>query len=219
MSSVLISYCQLNSLLPETLYQKYWSYLPAQEQGRLERLRQPGDRDLSFLGKLLLVEQLKNWGYGPLSLAHLKYTDHKRPYLDAAIDFNISHTTGLVMCAAGENLRVGIDCERLITVDPAQFAAFFSPDERVAAETSPRRFFELWCRKEALIKAIGVGVYADLTEMSVLNESYQYGEETYYFYSLPVPDDYCAVLVCNQPGVQLFINVIHPLDLEQKSPS
>jgi 4'-phosphopantetheinyl transferase len=79
--------------------------------------------------------------------------------------FSLSHTRGLVACAIGTQLDMGIDVERLDRmVDIDSIAPLcLSSSELDALMCCPAperqiRFIELWVLKEALIKARGTGL-------------------------------------------------------------
>ena len=93
--------------------------------------------------------------------------------LDAAPAFSLSHTRGLVACAVTHGADVGVDVEGIDRdVDSAGIASrFFAPQEAahlmaLDEETRRGRFFELWTLKEALVKALGVGMGASLHQLA-----------------------------------------------------
>ncbi len=69
--------------------------------------------------------------------------------------FNISHTDGAVAVAFSDS-EVGVDTERIRKVNLGVSERFFTKDEKlfINGKTSQknRRFFEIWTKKEALIK-------------------------------------------------------------------
>jgi 4'-phosphopantetheinyl transferase len=84
---------------------------------------------------------------------------------DPPLNFNLSHTHGLVACAIGRGTRLGIDIERCdrVTEGVGIAARLFTPAEVWLLANTPRdevemRFVELWTLKESYIKAIGVGL-------------------------------------------------------------
>lgn len=83
--------------------------------------------------------------------------------------FNLSHTAGLVACAVGRAVELGIDVERIDrNVDiTALSERFFSAHEASALRELGRddqsvRFIEIWTLKEAFVKAIGEGLSCPL---------------------------------------------------------
>ncbi len=95
-----------------------------------------------------------------------------RAYVDgvpAPLHFNVSHSGDNGMFAISPDHQVGIDIEEINQVYrfDAIMESTFSPDEQAAVSTAdrdfePRSFFEIWTLKEAIIKATGVGLSADL---------------------------------------------------------
>jgi 4'-phosphopantetheinyl transferase len=89
------------------------------------------------------------------------------------IDFNISHTRGLIVVAVVAGIQVGIDVENTaLRRAPLQVAdRYFSPDEVAALRALPQeqqgdRFFDYWTLKEAYIKARGLGLHVPLNLFS-----------------------------------------------------
>lgn len=89
------------------------------------------------------------------------------------LDFNLSHTDGMIALAVGGDLVFGVDVEdtwrKGQTVEIAD--RFFSPSEAAALRAQPpagrrRRFFDYWTLKEAYIKARGMGLHLPLDRFS-----------------------------------------------------
>lgn len=90
------------------------------------------------------------------------------------VQFSLSHADTLTLLAITCGSRVGIDVERLRLVPEAYpiIARFASPAERAAWRRLPpeqrqHAFFRWWTRKEALLKATGDGLSADLGAFDV----------------------------------------------------
>jgi 4'-phosphopantetheinyl transferase len=87
--------------------------------------------------------------------------------------FSLSHTHGMVACAVTADADVGVDVECVDRdVDTAGIAArFFAPAEAahlmsLDAEARRDKFFDLWTLKEALVKALGVGMAFSLNRLA-----------------------------------------------------
>ncbi len=90
------------------------------------------------------------------------------------IGFNVSHSRERGLIALGESGRVGADIEDLhpqrnmgLLIDTA-----FTPAERSDMESADvfgkkRLFFKLWTIKEALVKAVGMGLALDMSSFEV----------------------------------------------------
>ncbi|MET9610123.1 4'-phosphopantetheinyl transferase superfamily protein [Streptomyces sp. NPDC006512] len=83
--------------------------------------------------------------------------------------FSVTHTAGLGMVALSP-FRVGVDVERVRPLDADRFdSAVLTRAERRAVyalpEGGPRAlaFLRCWTRKEAVLKAVGIGIATDLT--------------------------------------------------------
>jgi 4'-phosphopantetheinyl transferase len=81
------------------------------------------------------------------------------------LEFNLSHTEDLALCAITRGKAVGIDIERLRPMDDAGqiISRYFTPREQAEFFNYPQRerpaaFFRAWTRKEALLKATGDGL-------------------------------------------------------------
>lgn len=108
-----------------------------------------------------------------------KYSDYGKPSIheDAAtvqLRFNLGHSGDFGLYAFTVRRDVGIDIE---VIDP-QFASetiaqqFFSPNEVTALlkfpiDQRPYAFFDCWTRKEAFIKAQGMGLSLPLNQFEV----------------------------------------------------
>lgn len=98
---------------------------------------------------------------------------------DNSIHFNISNSENIYVCAFSQNSDIGIDIEKIHDLPDMDriIARFFSEDEkrRFCSLPLPGRtntFFKYWTRKEALLKAMGMGLSFPLDKVSVLaNES------------------------------------------------
>jgi 4'-phosphopantetheinyl transferase len=81
------------------------------------------------------------------------------------IEFNVSHTDGLVVMGITRERAVGVDVENVRTglADVGIADSYFAPQEVAALRVLPRekqnqRFFEYWTLKESYIKARGMGL-------------------------------------------------------------
>lgn len=126
----------------------------------------------SAAARALLSDLLRQAGQ---CKAEIVRTETGRPYFKECpwLDFSLSHTTGLVVCAlavgagAGVAPRVGVDVESPVNEEKAVRLAnrFFQPAEKEYLRASgdiPRAFAEIFTAKEAYGKYLGDGLAVHL---------------------------------------------------------
>lgn len=156
----------------------------AEERQRATKFLRVEDRNRYLTGRLLLRRILAcHIGCAPSDLIFIQ-DRYGRPSLanppTEGLDFNITHSGRWVLLALAEGRRVGIDTEKIRSdIDfHSIMRRVFSPPERAAVNTLSEgeqegAFFWHWTRKEALAKAIGVGLGAPFTEIDVRDGTYQ----------------------------------------------
>lgn len=144
-------------------------HLSPDEIARAHRFRFDADRDRYVLGRGLTRTLLSRYAATPPGRIRFAAGDHGRPFLADAdrgpgLDFNLSHTDGLVAVAIARGLRIGVDVESMDTAppDPLSWRNVLSEAERRALGQEPeggrgRSFLEIWTLKEAYVKARGEG--------------------------------------------------------------
>ena len=154
---------------PDTV-ERLWYLMTEGERARCLRLVRDVDRRTFAITRALVRRSLSR--YGPTAPADWRFVtnQHQCPFVDPAqagtppLQFNLSHTSGLVALAVTRGHRVGVDVERVSrVVDLAVADRHFAPTEvrdlrRLPAEDQPVAFFEYWTLKEAYIKARGMGL-------------------------------------------------------------
>ena len=158
----------------------YARLLSADEQARWQRFHFESDRHRYLVTRALVRTNLS--AYAPVSPEAWQFTQnsHGRPRIDAPgaawadLDFNVSHTDDLVVCAVVRGRTVGVDVE---TIDRRELefeqlaSRFFSAREsadllRLPASGRRERFLEVWTLKEAYVKARGLGLSLPLDGFS-----------------------------------------------------
>ena len=162
--------------LPPALLARLLSSLSADERRRAARFYHPLDRDhfVAARGQLrLLLGELL--GTTPEAV-RFAYGPQGKPWLPdaAALRFNLSHAGGAALFAFSRGRELGVDIEPLredFATDEVADCAF-SPRELATLRALPpadrlRGFYACWTRKEAFIKAIGLGLSAPLDGFDV----------------------------------------------------
>jgi len=143
-----------------------WSRLSVEERERAGRLAAGDVRRRFVAGRAGLRALLCDWtGASPGELA-LRSGPHGKPMLESGPHFNLSHSGDLAVCALAPDREVGVDVEGLRPVPEAGPIAerWLGPDApgMLAAAGTNREvvFLRLWTRREAFLKASGVGIAA-----------------------------------------------------------
>lgn len=148
------------------------------ELRQAERFHSEHDRADYLAAHWLLRNALASTGIAPAQRCRFIIDKRGKPRIDPEfgrpeLQFNLSHTRGLVACALCTTGAIGIDVERLVhKPDLADIAArYFCRSELALVEHAPphRRtavFTRLWTLKEAFIKATGEGFHRALDSFS-----------------------------------------------------
>lgn len=111
---------------------------------------------------------------GSLGKLHIK-EELARGVSHANLDFNLSHTKEVTLIGITNKGQIGVDVEKVSSRAGKKDVAerFYHPHEMEWMRSiSPgneqdRRFFRLWSLKEAIVKAIGGGVFQNLNQFSL----------------------------------------------------
>ena len=155
---------------------------PSDEE--LQAILQPAERYRaeSFLQPRHRLEYVRSHAALRILLAHVtgerpanlkfRVASMGKPVLDVpqdiGLDFSLSRSHGAAFVGISSGGNIGVDVERRSIPDHLEIARhWFAAEEIVWLETLPvgereRRFLECWTRKEAYLKALGVGLYGDL---------------------------------------------------------
>ena len=161
--------------------------LSSDEHERARRLLSEHKRDQFIAGRSALRKLLGHYlGEAPQSLV-FRYGPHGKPALatgasPASLTFNFSNSRDLALLAVATGREVGIDIEyRHRDISVASFARHIlcgSEDaalQRLPAERRKRALLATWTRKEAYVKALGVGLARSLKGFSA---GFADGDET-----------------------------------------
>ena len=147
------------------------------ERRRAERFRQPRHRRRFTAGWGLTRALLGAYSATPPQDLELRYGPKGKPALcrpSGGPEFNLSHSGEQIVVALSRDHPLGVDIEQLRQIREALPIArkHFSAGELARLEALPASefmtgFFHCWTRKEALIKAVGEGVFVALDRFDV----------------------------------------------------
>jgi 4'-phosphopantetheinyl transferase len=158
-------------------FDKLGQFLSPAEQIHADRFRFEIDRRRSIVGRGYLRLLLGRILGAPPETIELVCDEFGKPCLSessTALQFNLSHSGNAILIAIARNREVGIDVEKIRTdlaLDEIA-ARFFSANEcktlfSLAGPARHLAFFTCWTRKEAYVKARGVGLSMPLDRFDV----------------------------------------------------
>ena len=152
--------------------EKDYGILSEQELNKALSFHRDQDRSLYVAAHTMLRRILSSYtGLGPEKIMLIEEPGRKPVLAEGmpSIAFNLSHTEGCIAMAISRNKYIGIDIERKQAFAEWQSMAhqYFSPAEQKALQHAPEDaitdlFYTFWTRKEAFLKALGLGLVDNL---------------------------------------------------------
>jgi 4'-phosphopantetheinyl transferase len=186
-----------SSGMPDELIDMCLRLLPAQLRAEITRYKNIADQKLRLISRLMLCRCLLNDNRIHLLQAWRRDSNNK-PFVAGWHPFNISHSGNIVVFAYGSS-AVGVDIEAHTPINFTELITYFHPEERefvMASRDSENAFFEIWVRKEALLKAIGTGLLNGLNKFSCLNNPVKCEAQWWYLHPLSIDAGYTGY-VCS----------------------
>lgn len=144
------------------------------ERERADRYVFPEHRRRFIVGRGLLRTLLGRYLGVPSKAVSFSYTEFGRPFLpNENIQFNVSHSGEIALYGFARNAGIGIDIECVRPIGIMEIARrFFSPNECESLAMVPEHvqeaaFYRCWTRKEAYLKAKGLGLQTPLDSFTV----------------------------------------------------
>lgn len=161
--------------LPPESVKTLASTLTADETGRAARFRFPADRNRYIAAHGALRDILARYLNREPGQVRFSANQYGKPTLPGCpLEFNLSHSGDFALVAVTRGRKVGVDVERFRPdVDFERLASrFFSSREAAELTAFPAAqrlaaFFRCWTRKEAYIKAQGLGLSLPLKDFDV----------------------------------------------------
>lgn len=182
--------------------------LSPDEQARAARLVRPTISQRFIIARSFLRQILSLYVGKPASEISFSYNEYNKPGINyplrTNVQFNLSHSDDRLIIALTVDYAIGVDIEKIKeTFNPAIVKRFFSEQEQQALETAadPATFFyQIWSRKEAVLKALGKGLFAPPANFSVADEQQVITLEKadWSVLSLPIHEHYAAALASDQ---------------------
>lgn len=214
---------RVSLLVSEKQVAEYAQCLSEDEQSRASRFRFEADRRKFVVARGVLRHLLsKQLGCSAIAIT-FDYGKHGKPETTVPIEgstpfhFNLSHSGELALCALGGDCPVGVDIEKVKSIQridgmikrclvDAEKAQVFS----LPSDQQVRAFLQYWTCKEAYLKAIGLGLAQPMTSVEVdltaprLVSTPEDCLEGWRLHRLALSEDYVgALVVAGEPTVEI----------------
>ncbi len=188
------------------------------EKARAAQFHAFSDRETFIRGHGTVRTILASYLSLPPASLHLTSGPYGKPYLPrmSGIHFNWSHGGDYWLLAVTHSGSVGVDIEKegrkLDWEGPASVA--FHPAERFYVAQGGcaqiHRFYEVWTRKEAILKAVGTGLHDAMVRLSIVDDDGEFseavnesGKPAWHVYSLDIAKGYFAAVAACAPAVRI----------------
>jgi len=199
-----------------THWKAYLETLPPPVQDEILRQKTPSARIQKTYARILLRRTLIGLGHPETILNEMKISEHGKPFIPSfSGDFNISHSDNLITLIVADKPGVGIDIEKIRTVNPTGFKNFFSKEEWqriIDSNENENTLLRLWTIKEALLKARSTG-FSDGVEnlhidYSINTASFTPDHDTYYWNYIGAHSEYIVCYATCEKDVIPEITVV-----------
>lgn len=208
-STLYVYYSLIDPDMPDERFFHYLHQLPAGLHPDILRYHRRADQVRTLTGKLLMKEAIVQAGFSPELMHSISYTNFKRPYIAEHFDFNITHSGHCVACAAGFNMKLGIDVEEIHPISINDITMVLRDeelDEMKRTNASPETILRFWTRKEAIVKASGQGLYMQPQEIYFIDGlTARAGADIWYLHELDVDPGHICYCVSNVAGMEIVM--------------
>ncbi len=171
-------------------YERALALLPPARRERTERCRFPAARCRMAAAGLLLRAVL-----GIDADERLLTGEYGKPYLPEGPEFSLSHGGDLAVLAVDDAGAVGVDAEPCGRSMQGYYLSGVLTAEELARCNRPNgeRFAWFWTRKEAVMKATGLGLRLTPTRIDTLRETASAQGQTYRLQTLEICGHFVSV--------------------------
>lgn len=158
--------------------ERFSTYLDCEERIRAGRYMSSDQRNEFIASRGILKWILSHYFKSEPQSLSFSYSQQGKPFLvsscDQSLYFNLSHSNGRMLCGITWVAQIGVDVEYInMQLDFKELLPLvFSPNEieklhHVPSQFQRQCFYNCWTRKEAYLKAVGIGLLASMTDLEV----------------------------------------------------
>ena len=197
--------------------QQWLSELSSQKQASIQRLIHYRNRVTSLAALRMLRLCAQDEGIRNFKLSDMQYPDTGKPFWKNNknyFDFNISHSGNLIVIAASAAVKVGVDVEQIRQLKRLSFKRVMSADELAEIEQTPVLFFDLWSKKEAVVKAADTVGLARMSDVGLKQNMAVLDEKQWFLKSIKLDDQYAINMATSKAVDELIVKQIQIKNLK-----
>lgn len=171
------------------------SQIDLQAADKICHFHREQDKINTLLGRLLLRQAIRDMNLSA-NIKELSYGPQGKPQVPG-LHFSLAHCDDLLVLACSAEAELGVDCEAIIGQELHDYRTYFSIAEwqSICQDNNPlNRFYQLWTRKESLLKALGCGLQDSLADLDVQNDVHKEQDRLWQFVELHISPTHIAHL-------------------------
>jgi 4'-phosphopantetheinyl transferase len=199
---------KISDIFFESKAQNVLNALPVSKQQTLGKIKLKEIYHASLAGYALLKEALQRFGLEYHTLKDIEFPHLKKPYFPQGPDFNISHTHDRVICAISTDVQVGVDIEKEVSLEKYQLKKYFNEEELLYINEDKGRFYEVWTKKEAILKATGDAGLIQAKNIRFYGPYAVFAQIKWHLYTLAWDDYHIAIASSREQKVKWVEDIV-----------
>jgi 4'-phosphopantetheinyl transferase len=187
-------YCSIHVIADHEV-DEYVRLLPASLQYDVVKYKYLSDQKARLLARLMLCSALADTGNAG-AMAGWQRDSRDKPFITGWYPFNISHSGDWVMFSYSDT-EIGVDIEKNESLAYTDMLNNFHPAEKAFIEKAGNphdAFYKIWVRKEALLKATGIGISEGLRSFNCVPDHIVFAGKQWFFHPLYIHPGYSGCL-------------------------
>ncbi|MGS2763318.1 4'-phosphopantetheinyl transferase family protein [Sinomicrobium sp. M5D2P9] len=162
-------------------------------KARTDAFRFDPDKAKRVAAYLLLKKAILHSGNPPELMNRMKHTTYGKPYIEDWDTFNFTYSRQCVALFLGRTEPVGLDIEFTEDMDTDILSWPLHPGEKdyiIKADNQKQAFYEIWTRKEAVLKAAASGITDTMKKLDCSGNPARFRNKIWFLKKLSITSDY-----------------------------
>lgn len=150
-------------------------FLSVDERNRAQKFRLSRDRDLFVMGRYITRVLLAHYSDSTPEKVKIVQDKLGKPSTDLSLYFNISHSHDQLLLGFSDSV-IGVDIEMIdtfVNIESISKNHFSEKEFQMLMNSGDdkkfEKFYEIWTKKESLVKGVGKGLGMALQDFNVMN--------------------------------------------------